>query len=90
MAEYEIQAVRYAHLAERRVSENFIHSDEHDGPMPLDYFVWVVRGEGRTFIVDTGFDEQAAKGRNRRIVRPVADGWQPMNLKLIELKPVAE
>jgi len=52
---YEIYAVRYAHH-ERRASENFYGSDPHDGPMPLDYFVWAIRGESRTLIFDTGFD----------------------------------
>ena len=36
---YAIYAVRYAHH-ERRASENFYGGDPHDGPMPLDYFVW--------------------------------------------------
>jgi glyoxylase-like metal-dependent hydrolase (beta-lactamase superfamily II) len=80
VAEYEIRAVRYAHLAERRASENFIHADEHDGPMPLDYFVWVVSGGGRTFILDTGFDEPMAKRRRRQIVRPVAEGLKAVGV----------
>ena len=45
---YEVYAVKYAHH-ERRASENFLGGDPHDGPMPLDYFVWLVRGEGGTF-----------------------------------------
>jgi len=42
---YEVYAIKYAHHA-RRASETFIAGDPHDGPMPLDYFVWLVRGEG--------------------------------------------
>lgn len=75
MAEYEIHAVRYAHLASRKAQDNFIiPGDDHAGPMPMDYFVWVVRGNGRTLVVDTGFDEVPAKKRGRTIVRPVAEG----------------
>ena len=37
---YEVYAVKYAHH-DRRASENFIGGDPHDGPMPLDYFVWL-------------------------------------------------
>ena len=59
---YEVYALKYAHHARRR-SENFIGGDPHDGPMPLDYFVWLIRGEGREIVVDTGFS--AAMGRKR-------------------------
>jgi hypothetical protein len=58
----EIYAVRYAHH-DRRASENFYGGDPHDGPMPLDYFVWAIVGENRTLILDTGFDAAMAKKR---------------------------
>jgi hypothetical protein len=44
MSEYEVLAIRYAHNAERRAAENFIGGDPHDGPMPMDFFVWALRG----------------------------------------------
>ena len=70
---YEICAVRYAHL-ERTARHNFIGGDEHDGPMPLDYYVWTVRGPGVCFVVDTGFDAAAGAARGRQLVQPVAAG----------------
>ena len=70
---YEIHAIRYAHL-ERRSPENFLGGDAHDVPMPLDYFVWLVRNGRRAVLVDTGFDEPMARRRHRRIVRPVGEG----------------
>jgi glyoxylase-like metal-dependent hydrolase (beta-lactamase superfamily II) len=83
MAEYEIQAVRYAHLAKRTGADNYIiPGDDHATAMPLDYFVWVVKGGGRTFIVDTGFAEDMAAKRKRTITRPVAEG-----LKCIGVDP---
>ena len=36
--------MRYAHNANARRSGNFIGGDPHDGPMPLDYFVWAIKG----------------------------------------------
>lgn len=78
---YEVFAVRYAHL-ERTARHNFVGGDEHDGPMPLDYYVWAIVGGGRTVLVDTGFDEGMARKRGRRIVRPVAEG-----LKAIGIEP---
>lgn len=79
--EYEIYAVRYAHL-DRTARHNFIGGDEHDGPMALDYFVWAMVGENGTFLLDTGFDEPMGKKRGRQIVRPVAEG-----LKAIGIEP---
>ena len=46
---YEIYALRYATLARRR-QEAFMSFDPHDGPMPIDYFVWVIRNAGRTIL----------------------------------------
>lgn len=80
---WEIHAVRYARH-ERRAGENFLGGDPHDGPMPMDYFVWVVRNAGRTILLDTGFDAQAAKERGRELVRPVGEG-----LKLLEVDPAS-
>jgi hypothetical protein len=62
---YEVYAVKYAHHA-RRASGNFIGGDPHDGPMPLDYFVWLVRGHGRELVVDTGFSAAMAAKRGRQ------------------------
>jgi glyoxylase-like metal-dependent hydrolase (beta-lactamase superfamily II) len=65
---YEIYALKYAHH-ERRASENFIGGDPHDGPMPLDYYVWLIRGAGREVLVDTGFSAAMAARRGRDHLR---------------------
>jgi glyoxylase-like metal-dependent hydrolase (beta-lactamase superfamily II) len=72
-APYEVYAIRYARH-ERTARANFIGGDEHDGPMPLDYFVWLVRGEAGTFVVDTGFDAATAVSRKRQLTTPVEQG----------------
>ena len=77
---YEIYAIKYAHH-ERTASQNFLGGDPHDGPMPLDYFVWLVRGEGREFLVDTGFNAAAAARRQRQLVRPVEQALTLMDVK---------
>src|SRR5438105_7424376 len=66
--EYELFAIRYATRDARR-SEHFIGGDPHDGAMPMDYFVWVARGGGRTFIIDTGFNAETAQKRKRTFLR---------------------
>lgn len=70
-----IDAIRYARH-DRPAQDNFAHPvDDHDLPMPLDYFVWAVHLEGLPpLIVDTGFGEAAAVARGRTITRPLADG----------------
>jgi len=70
---YEVYALKYAHHA-RRASENFIGGDPHDGPMPLDYYVWLIRGDGREIVVDTGFSAAMAAKRGRDHLRCPAAG----------------
>jgi len=70
-----IDAIRYARH-ERPASENFnAPVDDHDLPMPLDYFVWAIHRDGHPpLIVDTGFGEDAAVARGRTMIRPVVQG----------------
>jgi glyoxylase-like metal-dependent hydrolase (beta-lactamase superfamily II) len=72
-APYEVYAIRYARH-ERTARANFIGGDEHDGPMPLDFFVWLIRGDTGTFVVDTGFDADVARARGRQLITPVGPG----------------
>ena len=65
---YEVYALKYAHHARRR-AENFIGGDPHDGPMPMDYFMWVARGGGRSFVIDTGFNAEVSARRKRTFLR---------------------
>lgn len=88
MSEYEIQAIRYAHNSERMSAENFIGGDPHNTPMPMDFFVWVLKGAGRTIVVDTGFDEKMSKKRARKLTRPVAEGLKAAGVELADIKDV--
>ncbi len=77
---YELYAIHYGHHA-RKAHENFLGGDPHDdSDMPLDYFVWAIVGEQRTFVLDTGFGPDMAEKRGRRIVRPVADGLKAIGI----------
>ena len=78
---YEVYAVRYAHHP-RKANENFLGGDEHDGPMPIDFFVWAIVGDQQTFVVDTGFDREMARKRKRQLFRTPAEG-----LKMIGVEP---
>ena len=89
-ARYEVYAIKYAHHA-RRASENFLEglsADEHDGPMPLDYFVWLVRGGGREIVVDTGFSAAVAKKRGRDHIRCPTEGLKLLGTESKSVKDV--
>ncbi len=85
---YEIYAVHYGRH-DRRAHENFLGGDPHeDGNMPLDYFVWAIVGQDRTFVLDTGFAPDMAKQRGRQIVRPVAQGLEAIGIDAAEVGDV--
>jgi glyoxylase-like metal-dependent hydrolase (beta-lactamase superfamily II) len=76
---HEIYAVRYAHH-DRKAHDNYILGDPHDTNEPLAYFVWVIKGAGTTYVLDTGFDLAMAEKRGRRITRPVAEGLRAIGV----------
>jgi glyoxylase-like metal-dependent hydrolase (beta-lactamase superfamily II) len=70
---YAVFSMCYGSGETRRVRDNFIFTDLHDGPMPLDYNLWIVANRTRTFLVDTGFGPRASVERGRPIAfDPVA------------------
>ncbi|TGD99428.1 N-acyl homoserine lactonase family protein [Methylobacterium nonmethylotrophicum] len=84
---YEIIALRYA-THDRPASANLLYApetgDPHDAPMPIDYFVWVIRDATRVIVVDTGFDRPACEAYGRTMVRHPVEG-----LRLIGIDPAA-
>lgn len=68
LPEYEVFAIRYASMQQRRREHNFIGGDPHDGPMPMDFFVWLLKSPEKTILVDTGFNAQTAQQRDREFL----------------------
>jgi glyoxylase-like metal-dependent hydrolase (beta-lactamase superfamily II) len=74
---YEIFALRYGTHQDRVARANFLSVDDHAAPMPLDYFVWAIRGPvgsapPRTIVVDTGMGEAAVRNKpGRKVLAPV-------------------
>jgi glyoxylase-like metal-dependent hydrolase (beta-lactamase superfamily II) len=85
---WQIYAVRYAkHM--RTTRENFMGGDPHDvSPMPMDYFVWAVIGEDRTFVIDTGFDAPMAKKRGREYLHTPAEGLKTIGVDASKVEDV--
>lgn len=84
---YEVFAIRYATRAAKRTN-HFIGGDPHDAPMPMDYFVWLIRNEERVIAVDTGFGAEVAAQRGRTLLRQPKDGLALMGVDADEIKDV--
>ncbi|NKC32181.1 N-acyl homoserine lactonase family protein [Falsiroseomonas selenitidurans] len=70
---WQVLALRYARHEPRTVQANFMMPvpDAHE-QMPMDYFVWLLRGPGgREVLVDTGYTAETGARRGRSILRPV-------------------
>lgn len=84
---FEVYAVRYASHV-RKASENFLGGDPHDGPMPIDYYIWAMVGKNGTYILDTGFDQVAADKRGRKLLNPPAESLRKIGIIAGEVKDV--
>ena len=87
LPQYEIYALRYATMARKR-QEAFMAFDPHDGPFPIDYFVWIIRGAGRIIMVDTGFSAEAAMRRNRQFLCSPIDAIAKLGIASGDVKDV--
>jgi glyoxylase-like metal-dependent hydrolase (beta-lactamase superfamily II) len=67
-------------MAARRVHDNFIFRDMHDGPMPLDYNFFILKNEFRTVLVDVGFGRRAAKERGKELFFDPIEGLSQMGI----------
>ena len=84
---YEVYAIKYAtRNAQRR--DHFVGGDPHDAPMPMDYFVWLIRNAKRTLVVDTGFTREVGEARKRTFLRSPADGLALMDVRATEVENV--
>jgi glyoxylase-like metal-dependent hydrolase (beta-lactamase superfamily II) len=84
---YEIYALRYGTMGGRTRQDNFRDAVENpDKPMPIDYFIWVVKNDDRCVVVDTGFDhaEAAARGRSLERLPSVALAHMGVNASLVK------
>ena len=65
--ETEIYAIRYGRSSRLR-SQSFVGGDLHDGPMPMAYYIWLIRRGEEAIVVDTGFDRTVAAERSREFL----------------------
>jgi glyoxylase-like metal-dependent hydrolase (beta-lactamase superfamily II) len=87
LPDYEVFAIRYARRDARR-HEHFIGGDPHDAPMAMDYFVWLIRNDERTIVVDMGFTAEMAAKRRREHLRTPKAGLTLLGVKAEEVREV--
>ncbi len=86
---WEVFALRYASFAARTRRETFLGVDPHDAaPMPIDYYVWLLRDGERTILVDTGFDAGEGARRGRRIERLPREALATLGVDAAEIGDV--
>ncbi|HRK19390.1 MAG TPA: N-acyl homoserine lactonase family protein [Hyphomicrobiaceae bacterium] len=85
---YEILALKYGRHANRTRFDNFMSADDHATPQPIDYFVWVIRNDARTILVDTGFDHAEAKLRSRVLDREPVEALAQIGIKAETIETV--
>ena len=85
MTEYEVIALKYAWRPARR-ADLFIGGDPHDGDATMDYFLWVIRGGGELFVVDTGFNQDMAAKRGRTLLRTPVEALQLVGVDASQVK----
>ena len=79
LPEFDLFAIRYAtREAQRR--DHFIGGDPHDGPMPMDYFLWAAVSQDKTYVIDCGFTAEVAAKRQRTFVRDPIDALKLINV----------
>lgn len=84
---YEVFALRYATRDGIR-NTNFLGGDSHDTPMPMDYFIWLIKGENENFVVDTGFASEIAIKRGRLLLLHPKDVLNLMGIDCTKVKNV--
>ena len=84
---YEVFAIRYA-TVERTPEENAIGGDFHESADRMDYFVWLAKSASRTFVIDTGFNADAARRRKREHLRCPAESLSRLGVDAASVEDV--
>jgi glyoxylase-like metal-dependent hydrolase (beta-lactamase superfamily II) len=84
---YEIFAVKYAERENWRRNA-FQGGDAHDGPLAMNYFVWLVRNAERTIVVDLGMTAEVAVRRKRNYLLNPRDGLMRLGVRCEDVQDV--
>lgn len=80
--QYEFIIAKYGTRRGHR-SEVYLNYEiygQPDGPIDMDYFVWVIRNSERTVLVDTGFSPAGGANRNRSFVKDLPSIYEALGI----------
>jgi glyoxylase-like metal-dependent hydrolase (beta-lactamase superfamily II) len=84
---WQVFALKYAERSDAMKREHFIFTDAHDGPMPMDYYIWALRNAaGRVIVVDMGFDEAEGRKRKRNVLRTPSEALASIGIDAAEVE----
>lgn len=80
---YEVVIVKYGtrQTVRSEVYLNYGLYHEGDGPIGMDYFVWVIRNATRTILVDTGYSVAGGANRGRTTLITPPDAWARLGIE---------
>jgi glyoxylase-like metal-dependent hydrolase (beta-lactamase superfamily II) len=83
---YEVLIVRYATRSTTRseVFMNYRIHGEPDGPIDMDYFLWIARNRHHTVVIDTGFDPRVGRRRARTTLCEPARAFTALGVGLTD------
>jgi len=85
---YEVFALEYGRM-DRASRDFYLHSpDPHEGPRPIVYYLWVIRNEKRTVVVDLGFDRRSGDARGRLMLREPMEALREVGVKVQNVKTI--
>jgi glyoxylase-like metal-dependent hydrolase (beta-lactamase superfamily II) len=79
---YEVVIVKYGtrETVRSEVYLNYGLYHEDDGPIGMDYFIWVIRNAERTVLVDTGFSPAGGAERKRTTLVTPPQAWEALGI----------
>ena len=85
---WEVYALKYAERSDRTRGESFIFDDHSNKDHTIDYFIWVLKSDESVIVVDTGYDYDEAKRRNRPIQRSPSEALKALNIEANQVTDV--
>ncbi|KMK65315.1 N-acyl homoserine lactonase family protein [Puniceibacterium sp. IMCC21224] len=79
-ATWKIYGIRHAINTTRKRGQNFILDADPDATLVLDFYSWVLVGDDRVIVVDTGMDPDKARKNNHGHVLSPVDGLAQLGI----------
>lgn len=85
---WHVFALKYAERNTRLRSDSFLFDDHPALPHGMDYFLWVLKNDVETIVVDTGYDQNEGTRRDRPIDRDPAKALEALGIDAGEVDTV--